>query len=1469
MIRTMASTTRPARRLAAALACLASGLTLGSAPGELVNISVRTLAGSGDATLVAGFVVSGSGTRPLMVRAVGPTLASAPFHLPGTLPDPRVQVFRDNAVVFENNDWADNAALAAAAGRVGAFPLVAGSRDAALLAPLTAGVYTAVAQGAAGTTGEVLLEVYDTLEPGVPAPAINNLSLRAALPAGGTMITGFVIRGDAPKRVLIRAVGPTLARFGVRGTLGDPRIRLFSGPTDVALNDDWTAAPNAAALADAARLAGAFPLSYDARDAAVLTALRPGAYTLHVDSAQATDAGTVLVEMYGADPEPTTPAPAPPPPAPGLPQVMVFAADDSASETGDTGSIVVLRSGALSAPLSVRIGWSGTATPGVDHAPLPTVVVIPAGAAQAAVTITPLADDLLEPPESVIATVLPDPAYALTALHQAGVLIADAPHAGATGWRAEFFNNNRLSGPPVLVRTDAAIDFEWQGARPDPAVNPDNFSVRWTGVLTPPATKDYTLIVNGDDELRIWINDELVVDRPRPDWRDSSVTIPLVGGIPHRVRVELIEFWGWARAKLWWSASGMSARPLGAVAAPTAIGPAATGLSRSVALVGEPFLAFIEATGGATRFTADGLPRGLVLNPVSGAITGVAVEPGEHTVWLGASDGTNGGSHRATLRVLAPGGEATRERFAPPATGLVVPFGAAPLAAGAVASLEVAATEGPQLHRLRGHLTAPETGNYRFWLAASGPAEFRLADGDQPGDASLRARVVAGTARREWSREPGQRSSTIRLREGERHYFEILHRSPEAGGHVTVGWIRPGQTGDAPFEVVPGFVLSPHATETTDADGRTIFLAALRPPVGINTGAHGTASLSLAADSGSARLALRLSGLGSEPTNIQIHLGGPGAGSGMPVRALPRGSFDSFTWNLEPVAGLGAADLVRALRTGELFVLVQTALHPAGELRGHFRAAIGSAEFQPPPPAPLLNPGPMTATDAARLLEQGSFGPTLVGIERLRAIGAEAWIGEQVAAPQTRLLPFIEGVRAQRRATDPEAGVWTDVLTEAWWRAAVGGVDQLRQRVALALGEILVVSEDSALGGNIDALAVYHDLLAAHAFGNYRDLLRAVTLNPAMGVYLSMARNRRPDPAEGVFPDENFAREVMQLFSIGLHRLHPDGTLVLDARGLPIPTYDQAEIVGLAHVFTGWSFASDDPGYNFLWGEPDFRRPMRAYPQYHDTGEKRILDGEVLPATRTAEQELDVVIDRLFAHPNTGPFLSRLLIQRLVTSNPSPAYVHRVAAVFADNGAGVRGDLGAIVRAILLDWEARSPEAAALPTFGKLREPIIRIAHLWRAFGTGGRSGWYDIAWIRDRIGQEPLQSPTVFNFFQPDYAPPGSVVAAGLVAPEFQITSDATISHLVNLLDYLAHRVPEWTEDAVLEVGPEAALVATPDALLDRLDLLLLSGRMSPEMRTLVRRLVTDAPSWQSAEQRVRSAVFTIVTSPDYAVQK
>ncbi|HSW12904.1 MAG TPA: DUF1800 domain-containing protein [Solimonas sp.] len=501
--------------------------------------------------------------------------------------------------------------------------------------------------------------------------------------------------------------------------------------------------------------------------------------------------------------------------------------------------------------------------------------------------------------------------------------------------------------------------------------------------------------------------------------------------------------------------------------------------------------------------------------------------------------------------------------------------------------------------------------------------------------------------------------------------------------------------------------------------------------------------------------------------------------------------------------------------------------------------------------------------EASRFLMQASFGPTLEDIAEVQRLGYAGWIDNQFSRAATLHRPTMEG---------PLGGISGEEFKpsdrqEAWFRVVLTANDQLRQRVAFALSEIFVIADtNNQINKRPRHAAEYYDVLLRHAFGNYRNLIEQVTLSPAMGLYLSMIRNDKPDDGSGRRPDENFAREAMQLFSIGVWELNADGSERLDGRGERIASYSQETVENFSRLYTGWNWADADS----FFGEKDSLAAMKAFPEHHDSDSKRLLRGLVVPAGNTPQQDLDAAMDNLFQHPNTAPFISRRLIQRLVSSNPSPAYIQRVARVFENNGSGTRGDLRAVVRAILLDSEAR---AAPIASSGKLKEPLLRITGIWRAFDARSGSGRYEYPRPEADWGQAALRSPSVFNFFLPDYRPPGSFTQAGLYAPEFQIQTDTMGLRMANSFARFILRqyegAPDVTdEQIVIRVAREAALAADPQALLDELDTLLLAGRMTPALRGHIASLLTQLPASDPGTRAV-SAIYLVATSPEYAVQK
>lgn len=623
----------------------------------------------------------------------------------------------------------------------------------------------------------------------------------------------------------------------------------------------------------------------------------------------------------------------------------------------------------------------------------------------------------------------------------------------------------------------------------------------------------------------------------------------------------------------------------------------------------------------------------------------------------------------------------------------------------------------------------------------------------------------------------------------------------------------------------------------------------------------------------------------------------------------------------------------------------------------------------------LMTAGPASDSDASRFLAQATFGPTDADIAHLRSIGYQAWLDEQFAATPTYEMNYLNWV-----ANTLQEQIGQNNRQEAWFLGALGGpdpqnnaiihTDQLRQRVAFALSEIFVISDynvtldDFAMG-----MGYYYDILIRDAFGNYRQLLQDVTLSPEMGVYLNMMSNRRADLSQNLHPDENYGREINQLFSIGLVMLNEDGTPKLSG-GEPIATYPQAAITNFAHVFTGWNWSDCDEdngnqfaGDNFSGCGPDwdtgsnFLTPMIPFdittplypdhsPSYHDNGtdatndvsDKQLLiyDGEenggVLANGGTGASDLKFALDNIFNHPNVGPFIAKQLIQRLVTSNPSPAYVQRVAKIFNNDGTGTRGNLKAVVQQILLDPEARFGQWQNPDTFGKLREPLLTLTHYWRAMGAkhvcgtniaavgtpgtmgysppssyanqpyrygGDGTAWstgISVSWGRG-VDQAALDAPTVFNFFKPGYLPPGEMTTKNLTGPEFQIATDSIIADTNNTFanyarygSYDAGNTCDGNGDNDDQFGDvkinrvqDVALAGSgnggpgdpSDRLVDAYSKRFMSGQMSPYMRA---QLITALNNISSSSvddgsdwrlQRVDTALFLVFTSPEYMIQK
>jgi uncharacterized protein (DUF1800 family) len=743
----------------------------------------------------------------------------------------------------------------------------------------------------------------------------------------------------------------------------------------------------------------------------------------------------------------------------------------------------------------------------------------------------------------------------------------------------------------------------------------------------------------------------------------------------------------------------------------------------------------------------------------------------------------------------------------------------------------------------------------------------------------------------------------------------------------------------------------------TSANER-MFLAYLVPSAD-GTYATGLSTVRLQGDNATAYVSVSFSGLTATQTRATIDL--ENGGTGADVKSMPRGQVVDNVWPVQAGAFLTTDQaMLDALFAGSISAEVSTSNFAEGEIRGNYQRLSGSTE----PPVPSAPPAIATLTgeelkrEVARFLTQATFGPTQSEIDDLttaietthagdRMAGYAAWIDAQFALDPTSLEAYTLAADTQDfalRGTDPinytfaTGDPGTHNRRHAWWAVAIGAKDQLRQRAAFALSEIFVISDKAVqLSRNHYGAAHYYDQLVAHATGNYRTLLEDVSKSPIMGVYLSHLKNQKAlyDTQTGavlISPDENYAREIMQLFSIGLVALHQDGSLRLNSAGAPIPIYSINDITELSRVMTGWSYSKvngtkasgypvqDNTVFTKYSGIPYFQaswtNPMMNFAEYHDTGAKNVL-GMAIPAGLDGEQDLDAALDILFAHANVAPFISRLLIQRLVTSNPSAGYIHRVAQVFINDGAGVRGNLGAVFKAILLDPEARSPAVAASIGFGKQKEPLVRYAQVLRALGAVSQLRIADLSAhgypasqldnfapgatrIRfnasdTTLGQTPQSAPTVFNWFLPNYTPGGAITAAGLVAPEMQITQETQIVQCVNFVrsvisgnsqagnplpgatnntldDIVASRAP-WETLYNTEIAAGKTVTQAVTTVVDRLDMLLLAGNLkaryagapSPNPRASI---ITAGVN-STGNDRMINILYLVTSSPEFLHQK
>ena len=535
--------------------------------------------------------------------------------------------------------------------------------------------------------------------------------------------------------------------------------------------------------------------------------------------------------------------------------------------------------------------------------------------------------------------------------------------------------------------------------------------------------------------------------------------------------------------------------------------------------------------------------------------------------------------------------------------------------------------------------------------------------------------------------------------------------------------------------------------------------------------------------------------------------------------------------------------------------------------------------------------------ETSRFLAQATFGTDLDYIKAVAANSFEDWIDAQydINSPSMGELTnsiynqALDMFVANGGNADDYFGPYSLHFQYAWWQANIDNEDLLRQKVALALSEIFVISWDSGLGDFGIGLGDYYDVLKEGAFGNFKELLLDITLHPMMGGYLSHYNNPKSSPEENIHPDENFAREVMQLFTIGLYELNQDGSYILDGNGNRIPTYDNNDIKEFAKVFTGLGPAEvlDNPwgivpefGAGFYYAKKDL--PMVMYDEWHESGGKQLLMGYTIPSGQSGMQDIEDAVDHLFNHQNIAPFIAKRLIQQLIKSNPSPGYISRISSVFS-NTKGIRGDMKAVIKAILLDDEARSCSWINNPTQGKLIEPMIRYFNVTRQIDLDNQNGvnWNIGYNFFNATGQAPLAAPHVFNFFSPDYVPNTEFTNANLVGPEFKIHNSATSIAYVNEVDYWTY--PQYysvlnTWDLDLEKTPldfEKLKYYAKDSevLINELDKLFTRGLLSDETRQIISDAVEPLNgNNQNVDYefyRVKMALYLILISPDYTILK
>ena len=1040
---------------------------------------------------------------------------------------------------------------------------------------------------------------------------------------------------------------------------------------------------------------------------------------------------------------------------------------DPGAKPSDTGLFTVTRGGFPLDAITINLGLGsgvGYATAGLDYSNLPVSVKLPAGTSSATIPVIPEANTNLQTPVIAQLNLLSGANYTVGTESNAAVVIYPSPTAVGTGLQGQYYTNsstnysstiNFNSTNLFLTRVDPTVDFNWtNGTVPD--LSNGLYCVRWTGEVEPQFSETYFFSVQSDDGCMLWVNDQLLINK----WQKQGLTtwtntITLQAGTRYDIRLDYFQGGGAAQAHLSWYSPSQPEEiipntclyPTNRYVAGMSNAPAViTSPLSAVAYVGQAFGFIVTGANTPLGFTASGLPPGLSLNSANGLISGTPSLAGSFNVTLTASNLVGVGSSVLNILVLNTGSSVVQEIWTNvPGTNVTdIPTGTPANITNVLGSLQGITGYGQNYgERIRGYLTPRLTGNYYFWIAGSDSAQLWISDDNNQVNQVLRAWVSStnnptapgenGTLPGQFNLQSSQQSGWLSLVAGQPYFIEILHKAGAGtNDNWSVAWrLDSTGTNNNPGPIVPGYQLSRYYPPLAQNNSGTLYSANLLALPGVVSEGVGSATLLVNAAGTQATLSFTITNMVGTPTGESIN-SDPYENDPseliFDISAAKVQLNGTYVWNIKATGPLQVNDILQIISQGKAAIVIESTAFANGEIGGHFTLANGSQSFTPPPAPPQWADDSANPNEAVRFLTQATFGVNSNDIAAVQALGYAGWITNQFAIPPTHTLTNVLA-NPYSDPTDPwQSPDWFN----AWWRNSVSAPDQLRQRVALALSETFVVSEHGTLQNHADELSAYYDMLVDHAFGNYRDILENVTLQPAMGIYLGMLGNNAGSEITGLHADENYAREVQQLFSIGLNRLWPDGSLVLNSQNNLVPTYNQNEIMGYASVFTGWNYYQTNLANGLLpsnW-TPAYNgtNPMVLVPGHHELGSKLILDNVVLPPAYGAQavastnqdiycqQDLESALNGIFNHPNVGPFICRELIQRLVTSNPSRDYVYRVAQVFDNDGTGVRGNMQAVIQAILLDYEARSPDMISQPTYGKQREMLLRATELARAF---------------------------------------------------------------------------------------------------------------------------------------------------------